>query len=42
MLEIFDNELFNSIKLSLLEILNTKTINNTTNGNGISIITEMF
>ena len=42
MLEIFDNELFNNSKFSLFETENTKTINNITNGNGISIINEIF
>ena len=40
--EIFSNELFSSFKFSLLEIENTKTSNNTTNGSGISIIADMF
>ena len=42
MLEIFDNESFNSFNFSLFEIENTKIINNITNGIGISIITEIF
>ena len=42
MLEILDNELFNSLKFSLPEIINDETNNETTKITGISIIIEIF
>ena len=42
MFEIFDNELFNSSKFSLVEIENTKNNNAITNATGINIIVVIF
>jgi len=40
--EIFDNEVLNASKFSLLEIENIETKNITTKGMGISVVTVIF